>query len=95
MSEIREVEVGGLTLGYDQSDKIVKITQDISEPKNWLEVGQTVISNGRFGASEGVAGKIVEIHAPSTNGRTSDIVDVDFGRRGGLCMMKLKDLRLS
>lgn len=59
-----------------------------------VRLGQTVIANGRVGAPAGTPCLIVELHAPFTNGRSTDIVDClcKVDGRVRIVSLKLKDI---
>ncbi|OGY95751.1 MAG: hypothetical protein A2543_02265 [Candidatus Komeilibacteria bacterium RIFOXYD2_FULL_37_8] len=66
---------------------IVSITLSFGGRK--ISIGDTVTSNGRM-TKKGRQGKVVTIEEPFTNGRTTDVIEVDFGNK--ISNLKFKDL---
>jgi len=66
---------------------IVSIALSFGDRK--VSVGDTVTSNGRM-TKKGRQGKVVAIIEPFTGGKTSDVIEVDFGNR--ISNLKFKDL---
>ena len=58
-----------------------------------VEVGQEVVSNGRFCVPNGTVGYVSQIHEPYTRHFSSNVIEVMWeGDPCGMCM-KFKDLR--
>ncbi len=57
-----------------------------------IELGQLVVSNGRFSVPRGRRGIVIRINLLYEKGRTSDILEVHFEGDHYPSIMKLKDL---
>lgn len=82
------------TPGYileKEGEKFISISDCLEIEK--INLGDTVISNGRIFAAKGAKGTVVRIFEPSTCGLTIDVVAVQWEGREeeGEYLMKFKD----
>ena len=86
---MRQVKApGGYILEKDENNNIQAI---ISPMGKKIEVGQRVISNGRF-YSYGLSGIVMNISPPYIDDRTSDVIEVLFDGEEIPVLVKFKDL---
>ena len=90
---MRKKEKNGFVIKINNNDEIVAITPNGGFGPT-INVGQKVISNGRFGASRGTKGIVKKIDEPFSKGRTDDIICVLFNSHNFPNNMKFKDLEL-
>ena len=85
------IDSAGLEVIRNSGGAITGVRNAGSE-NNGVHVGDTVKSSGRILVNKGVKGVVREILEPDVNGRTKDIIRVEFEGKANFADMKLKDL---
>jgi len=86
----------GFILEQNEDGDIVAINCNFGmNSKLRLELGDTVVSNGRIFAEAGTEGEIVNFREPYTDRCTTNIIDVLWEGRSAPSSMKYKDLETS